>query len=361
MRPDAPGPMRRRGPRPLMLHLSLSGSSTNSAAGSSPSGPDPAFVRGVAAYRRHPYRRDLPDPPVIWAEGGSRVLDYGGAGRPVLFVPSLVNRAYILDLAAERSLLRYLAGAGVRTLLLDWGWPGAEERRFRLDDYIAGRLARAIAALPDGVVLAGYCMGGLLSLAAALLPANRVAALALLATPWDFHAPDPAAGRMASLQLPMLVPLLAAGTLPVDALQAMFAMADPAAVVARYRSFPDLDPGGERARMFVALEDWLSDGVPLAAPVAIEVLGGWYGDNTPGTGRWMVDGAAVDPAALRMPALVALPAQDRIVPPESAAALAGLLPHATVLRPAAGHVGMVAGSHARVELWEGLLGWLRAL
>ena len=113
--------------------------------------------------------------------------------------------------------------------------------------------------------------------------------------------------------------------------------------------------------MFVALEDWLADGVPLAAPVATECLGGWYGENTPGRGTWEVAGLPVDPAALRLPTLIALPAQDRIVPPESAAALAALVPHAAVLRPKAGHVGMVAGAHARVELWDPLLHWIRAL
>ena len=147
----------------------------------------------------------------------------------------------------------------------------------------------------------------------------------------------------------------------MDALQAMFTMSDSASIAARYRAFPALDPAGERARMFVALEDWLSDGVPLPAPVAQECLGGWYGENTPGRGRWRVAGQVVDPAALRVPTLIALPAQDRIVPPESAAALVPLIPGATVLRPAAGHVGMVAGAHARVELWEKLLPWFKAL
>ena len=109
----------------------------------------------------------------------------------VLFVPSLVNRAYVLDLTPERSLMRWLPGQGFRTLLLDWGWPGEAERHFTLTDYVAGRLERALMAAPGPVVLAGYCMGGLLALAAALRRPDRVRALALLATPWDFHAgPD---------------------------------------------------------------------------------------------------------------------------------------------------------------------------
>jgi poly[(R)-3-hydroxyalkanoate] polymerase subunit PhaC len=408
-RTDAPGPLRRRGPRPLLVHLmlallrssaSIAGSlswnpgSPNSSAGFAPQGPvagaiaaalrasgseaefpaavlaevvrqDAALVSGIAAYRRHPYARDLPDPPALWTEGGSRLLDYGGeTGRPaVLFVPSLINRAYVLDLAPGQSMLRWLAGHGVRPLLLDWGWPGEAERGFTLTDYIAGRLERALAAAAAAcggpVVLAGYCMGGLLTLAAALRRPELVRALALLATPWDFHAAGDDSARAVARQLPLLEPALAMqGALPIDALQLLFAMLDPWGVANKYRAFGRLDPAGARARLFVALEDWLNDGVPLAAPVARECLGGWYGENTPALGTWRVAGLAVDPGALAMPCLLAVPGRDRIVPPESALPLGRLIPEARVHAPAAGHIGMVAGAGAERALWEVLREWV---
>ncbi len=327
---------------------------------------DSALVAGIAAYRRHPYARTLADPPTLWAEGGSRLLDYGApdAGRPVvLFVPSLVNRAYVLDLAPGRSLLRWLAGQGVRPLLLDWGWPGETERAFTLTDYIAGRLERALAAAAGvaggPVVLAGYCMGGLLALAAAGRRGELVRALALLATPWDFHAAGANAAAAVARLLPLLEPALAfSGTLPVDALQLLFALLDPWGVAEKYRGFARLDPAGARALLFVALEDWLNDGVPLAGPVARECLAGWYGANTPARGAWIVAGLAVDPSALAVPTLVVVPGRDRIVPPESALPLGGLIPRARVHAPAAGHIGMVAGAGAERALWGVLRAWL---
>lgn len=409
-----PGPMLRRGPRPLLLHLTLA--MMRSAASSSvwpswsaawpaatePASPDApaalraqiaarvaqggaeaearfaeallteawaqdrAFLAGIAAYRRHPYTRDVADPPVLWSESGSRLLDYAPtAGRRapiVLVVPSLINRAYILDLKPQKSLMRFLATQGLRPLLLDWGEPGRIERRFTLTDYVAGRLERAIAAVGRPVILAGYCMGGLLALAAALRQPGRLRGLALLATPWDFHAPDPARARAVAALLPALEPaMVTTDLLGTDLIQMLFACLAPYETPVKYRHFAKLSPASASAELFVALEDWLNDGVPLAAPVARACLGEWYGENTPARGEWTIAGAAVDPRALTCPSFTAIPSRDRIVPPESALALAARLRAPHIHRPAAGHIGMAAGRRAETELWQPLAAWCGSL
>ena len=86
-----------------------------------------AMMAGIEAYQNHSYQRRLRDPAVVWRDGASRLLDYGARRRdkdravPVLFVPSLVNRYYILDLSKRRSLVRWLASHGLRPLVVDWG------------------------------------------------------------------------------------------------------------------------------------------------------------------------------------------------------------------------------------------------
>ncbi len=282
-------------------------------------------------------------------------------------MPSLINRADVLDLEMDHSLLRFLAASGVRPLLLDWGWPGLEERALDLGGYIAGPLAGALEAAralngeagPVGLI--GYCMGGTLAVAAALRRPDLVRALALLAAPWDFWADTPDAAATAARLLAAVEPAMAlTNAAPVDALQAMFATIDPGGVPRKYRAFAALDPDSERARRFVLLEDWLNDGVPLAAPVMRNVLGGWYGRNEPARGLWRVEGTPVRPDELRLPAFVAIPARDRIVPPGSARALADAIPGAVQHAPDAGHIGMVVGSTAEAALWRPLAEWLRA-
>jgi polyhydroxyalkanoate synthase len=329
------------------------------------------LTAGIESYRRHPYRRTLAEPAVLWQDGATRLLDYRAAparpdGPVLLAVPSLINRAQILDLTADRSLLRALAAAGTRPLLVDWGVPGDLERGFSLTDYIAGRLEQALDKTLDEVggpvVLLGYCMGGLLAVALALRRRRDLAGLVCLATPWDFHAERPSQARLLGASLSLLEPLLRnIGELPVDAIQALFAGLDPLQVIRKFVGFGELDPDSERARLFVAVEDWLNDGVPLAAPVARECLGGWYGANAPAAGEWRVAGEVVQPAALDLPSLVVIPDQDRIVPPASAEALAQALPRAEALRPAAGHIGMIVGGGAVERLYQPLIAWLSRL
>ena len=419
-RTDAPAPLRRRGPRPLLLHLTLamlrSTVSRSTSPSSNPGSPtsstafaeaaaaiaaalrDPAhagsaaeafpravgeetlrqnadLISGIAAYRRHPYARALEDPPAVWAEGETRLLDYGpndgegpddARGVPALFVPSLVNRAYVLDLAPGHSMLRWLATQGVRPLLLDWGWPTEVERRFTMTDYVAGRLERAMVAAVGATggkpALVGYCMGGTLAVAAAERRPELLSGLGLLAAPWDFHAADREQAQTLARALPLFEPAMAFNqTLPIDLLQVLFSLLDPWGVADKYRAFARLDQDSARGKLFVALEDWLNDGVPLAAPVARECLAGWYGENSPARGTWRIAGMPVDPASVRLPSFVAAPARDRIVPPESARPLAALIPGAVLLEPAAGHIGMAAGGTAERVLWRPLRDWLHSV
>ena len=325
-----------------------------------------AFLRGIELYRRHPHAR-APSPwPVAWREGTTRLLDCapGGSGPPVLLVPSLVNRAYILDLEPGRSFARALAASGLRPFLVDWDRPGDVERGWGLDAYVSGRLLRCldhvVAATGQPAILLGYCMGGLLAAPLALLRPGAVRALALFATPWDFHAERPDLARAVAAQARAWLPAAEMiGEAPVDLLQGLFATLDPLLAARKFIAFSRMDQASEEARGFVALEDWLNDGVPLAARVAREAMLGWYGDNAPATGRWRIGGLPVLPGRIGVPALAVVPSRDRIVPPASALALARAIPGARLLAPPLGHIGMMSSPRAPAALWPEVAGWMR--
>ena len=306
------------------------------------------FVAGLEAYRQHAYRRDADEGRTVWQDGSTRLLDYGGRGYPSLIIPSLINRYFIVDLLPERSFVRFLRDKGLRPLVVDWGAPAEAEQGFGLDDYIVRRLDAAMGAAIElaGAPLAiiGYCMGGLLALALAQRRVAQIAGIALLATPWDCHAERAEQARLLGTMIDAAV---SGEALPLWVIQSLFLSLDPFLAERKFIRFAGLDPEGEAARDFVALEDWLNDGVPLAAGVARECGGAWYRDNEPAHELWRVAGQAITPQHLDKPALVVVPRRDRIVPPRSAEALGAILPRATMLRPPLGHIGMMASKLRR--------------
>ncbi len=321
------------------------------------------FLTGVERYRHHSYRRTLEEPDPVWTDGNARLLRHGDQGPAILLVASLVNRSYILDLGPRRSFARWLSAKGFRCYLLDWGAPGARERGYSLDDYIAGPLEGALdAVLNDAggkASVLGYCMGGLLALALSQRRGADVSNLVFLATPWDFHAADIEQARELGTAMRYFEPQLSVlNELPTDLLQYLFCVLDPFLGIRKFSAFADIDEDSMAAMQFVALEDWLNDGVPLSAPVARACAFEWYEENRPARGQWCVEGKAIQPERWDGPAYVVIPAADRIVPPASAEALARALPDATVQRPRAGHIGMITGRGAAKSIWTPMVDWL---
>ncbi|MFA7429107.1 MAG: alpha/beta fold hydrolase [Rhodospirillaceae bacterium] len=325
-----------------------------------------AFLDGVQRYRHHSYRRRVTDPPMTWSRGVVGLRDYGGpeGGIPVLVVPSQVNRAYILDLNGRRSFMRHLARRGFRPFLVDWGWPGEEEQGFDLTAYITQRLepaldhVLAVCGRPPMVV--GYCMGGLLALALCLRRERDVAGFLALATPWNFHADDsPQMQVMMEAKNWVAEIVESMGEMPVDLLQAMFSGLDPRSIGRKFRAFSAMPQRSAKANAFVGMEDWVNDGVPLAGPVALECLLGWYGENTSFKCQWTVAGEVVDPRRLGVPSMAVIPRNDRIVPPGSAGALAAALPDCVVLDVALGHIGLIVGTAAVREVYGPVVRWMK--
>lgn len=286
--------------------------------------------------------------PVLAGAKGAALRDYGGAGVPILFVPSLINPPSVLDMG-ERSLLRWLAGQGHRVLLLDWGWPGPGRRETSVAGHVEQILLPLIAGLDAPPILVGYCLGGTIALAAAQLA--PVGGVATLAAPWHFNGfPDDARASLARLWADAQPAVEALGLLPMEVLQCAFWSLDPARTVAKFEAFAGLE--GAEARTFVMLEDWANDGPPLSEAAAREMFESLFAADASGTGGWRVGSAIIDPASLTVPLLNIVSTSDRIVP------------HATAPRAgerldlALGHVGMVVGRHAPEQLWAPLAAWL---
>lgn len=333
-------------PRPLPLFLDLLRSET----AASPERMEAALA-GLKAYQEAVRADPPPAAPVAAKKGRARLLDYGGDGDAVIFVPSLINPPTILDLAEDNSLLRWLSGQGVHPYLVDWGTPEPDEAEMTVGGHVESLLLALIDALDRPCHLVGYCLGGTMAIAAATL--RPPLSLVTMASPWRFDGfPDEARKGLEELWQNAEPTAKQIGALPMEVLQTGFWKLDPARTVGKFEMFGRLDPDSDKAKAFVALEDWANDGPPLTYGAGRELVETLFCGNATGKGEWMVGGRTADTAALKCPVLDIISSNDRIVP-EATAARTG-----EVLTLAQGHVGMVVGSRGKTALWEPLAQWL---
>lgn len=325
------------------------------------------MVEGIKKYQDHPYRRAVPPLECVWQEGQARLF-YAPAEEKestkvtVLLVPSMINRSTILDLMPQRSFTRWLARQGCDVYLLDWGEPVNDVAMADVDGVILRRLIPAMEFLHDHAGdfhAMGYCMGGTLLAAAASLCGNILKSAVFLAAPWDFHAGDRVltdkvkAAAGSALQM-----IEARDTLPAAWIQSIFAIISADRTVDKFAGFAALEGDSEKARLFVAVEDWLNDGVDFPGALARTCIVEWYGENTPFKKEWRVGGECIDLASISAPCLNLASASDRLVPCESSLAMADLIKRCDVLEPDIGHIGMMTGASAERKVWNPVLKWI---
>jgi polyhydroxyalkanoate synthase len=135
---------------------------------------------------------------VVHEENKWRLLRYRPAScgvrhrTPVLLVPSLINRHYVLDLMPGKSFAEYMVQQGHEVYIVDWGTPGPEDRFLSFDDVCDRYLGRAVRKVARGCArgqahVLGYCMGGTLAAIHAAARPDHVASLTALAAPIRFE------------------------------------------------------------------------------------------------------------------------------------------------------------------------------
>ncbi|MEM6996932.1 MAG: alpha/beta fold hydrolase [Myxococcota bacterium] len=302
---------------------------------------------------------------LVGRERGSRLLQRRGPGvdgPPVLVVPSLVNRWYILDLLPGRSLVAALADRGLNVFVHDWGECRDEDRHLSWDRLVAmvqrslRRVARSTGHRP---AIVGYSMGGTLSTVAAALAPDRVAKLVALAAPIDFAR----AGALARLVDPTWFDVDAvadAGNVPGQQLRAGFVALRPGAQAYKLVHWLEALGDPKRRRVAQRVEAWASDSVPFPATAYRQYIRELYQSNALALGTHHVGGRRVDLAEITAPVLAVTADQDDICPAPATTALHELCSRAAVetLRIPGGHIGAVVGYRAAEHLYAPLGDWL---
>jgi len=326
------------------------------------------------AANAHPAPRLAPTPrDVIATEGTARLLRFrppeGGptpapGALPLVIVPSMINRWYVVDLREGASLAGALVGAGLDTWCLDWGAP-EDEDRYRSWTDVLDRLARMIRRVrretgAARVGLLGYCMGGTLAAIHTALHPDEIGALVDLAGPIDFSA----GGMLRRMVDPRWFDADAiadAGNVAPTQMQAGFVALRPTIDLAKLVNLPSLAGDARAQTSFRALEEWAGDNIAFPGEAYRTYIGELYQGNQLVAGTHRVRGRAARLDAVTCPTLAIVAERDTICPAPAATALCDLVgsTDTAVIRVPGGHVGAVVGSRASREMYPALIDWLR--
>jgi polyhydroxyalkanoate synthase len=84
---------------------------------------------------------------------------------PFLIIPPQINKAYVNDLTAEKSIVKYLTDGGVQTFMVSWRNPTAENAAWGLADYVDALIEASdvVLEITKSKVLnvSGACSGGI--------------------------------------------------------------------------------------------------------------------------------------------------------------------------------------------------------
>jgi polyhydroxyalkanoate synthase len=235
---------------------------------------------------------------------------------PLLMVPPVINKYYVLDLSPGRSMIEYFVRQGLQVFAISWRNPTAEQRNWGFDTY-GQAILNALEAVEkitetDRTHLQASCSGGILAaMTAAHLNAigegHRLAGLTLMVTVLDERkAGFPAAAIDEQVANIAIASSARKGYLDGRSLAEVFAWLRPTDLVWRYwvnnyiegkspAAFDVLFWNADTTRMAAALHrDMVAMGLhnSLVTPGAVSMLGTPVDLNQLTTDAYVVAGVA---------------------------------------------------------------------
>jgi len=308
---------------------------------------------------------------VVWTHRTTTLYRYRSSKRayavPVLLVFALINRPDIFDLRPGNSFVEFLLDEGYDVFLLDWGVPDEADADLGLEHYVCDEIPWALrevtrASGQEETTLLGWCIGGTLSLLhCALDPATSVRNLVLLTTPVDTTGS-------------LYATWVARDSFDVDRVADVYGAVPGRTVdwanklmkpVTNYwttyrRLWDQVLAGQARRDAYQSMAKWVADNPPFPGRAYREWITWMYKENRLVRGRMRLRGRRAGMSAVEQNVLVVTAGADHIAPREGTLPVLDQVGSADVThldRPG-GHIGLMAGSRAREEIWPDLAGWL---
>ena len=308
---------------------------------------------------------------VVWTHRKTTLYRYHSADRrhavPILLVFALINRPDIFDLRPGHSFVEYLLGEGFDVFLLDWGVPGEEDDDLGLAEYVCDELHSAVretlrASGREQVSLVGWCIGATLAAMYTALHADGpVRNLVVLTMPVDTRGST--YRRWVDREAFDIDVMVSNGGVPGGLIDFANKLLKPVAnhVTTRRKLVEQVHTGTVDRVSYQAMSKWVSDNPPFPATAYREWIVAMYRRNALIEGTMRLRGRLVDFGRIRRQSVLVVTATaDHIAPRAGTVPFLGMLgsDDVTHFDRRGGHIGLMAGSKARHEIWPDLAGWL---
>lgn len=284
---------------------------------------------------------------------------------PLLIIPSLINRYYVLDLLPEKSFIEFLLKSGIQVYLLDWGAPQDEDRFLTFDqlidhrfDYFVDKTLEDMAV--EKIHLAGHCLGGTLASIYSPRYQNKIHSLMLLTAPVDFQDGGKI-GIWARQPLFSVDSLISAyGNMPWWLMQSSFQMLKPMLWWQKSERLLKELQNSEFQKNFWALEVWSQDNISFPGKCYETLIKEFYRNNALVKGQLKIHNETIDLKTFQRPVLNIAAEDDHIVLFNST-----LQPYHIhkdtpydLFKVKGGHIGALLGSKAQKNLWPQIKEWI---
>ncbi len=355
----------RRKIHPLAIHLGMAAANTEAINSFSKktenmiSADDAVkMMRGIQLYQQSQYQAKVIETKTVWKDKTSSLITIkdnqtNSANRPLILIPSLINKSHIFNLSAQCSVLRDLNENNVNAYLFDWGKLSRDET---LQSLIENRLNPALKFASEishheEIDVLGYCMGGTLILDNFRHITSKIRKCVALAAPWDFKVENSGLARNVRIWSPMVLnEIEKRNKLPAEWIQALFASIDTDGSAKKFIRFADMDMSSDEAHKFIVVEDWLNEGVDLPRSIAKFSIENWFIKNELTIGQKNI---ACD-------MLIVASNNDKLVPYKCAISAKKniIAKSVNTIEAGTGHIGLIVGRNAQKQVWRPILDWI---
>ncbi|MDO5627459.1 MAG: alpha/beta fold hydrolase [Mobilicoccus sp.] len=309
---------------------------------------------------------------VVWTHRRTTLYRYRSSKRthpiPVLLVFALINRPMIYDLRPGHSFVEYLLDRGFDVFLIDWGAPESHDDDMGIDNYVCDELTWAVrevkrATGASEISIIGWCIGAVLTALYASLNPGPARNLVLLTMPIDTE------GSLYrtwvghdNFDVEQVTESL--GNVPGAFVDWANKLMKPVQnhVTTKRKLFEQVHDGVANRTAYQAMSKWVGDNPPFAGRAYEQWITWMYKENRLVRNRIELRGRRADLRNLDQSILVVTADADHIAPRDLTMPLLDMVSSDDLehLDRAGGHIGLMAGSKARKEIWPDIADWLES-